>query len=140
MTEYRTVPVEPTFEMLEAMVKSREGNAVYKNVSASGIIFMEKQAKDDYNAAIATAPASELADTIAAAVKEAGELLGAPAALLRDPCTWREDDEGTWFTDCDNAWAFVDAGPEENNMAFCPFCGGPLVTMRYQCDEEDEDG
>jgi hypothetical protein len=48
------------------------------------------------------------------------------------PCEWKEDDEGTWFTSCDNAFVFTDSGPTENGMKFCCYCGKPLKEVPYE--------
>ena len=41
-------------------------------------------------------------------------------------CTWRANDEGGWDTGCDQRWEFIDDGPTENGVQYCPFCGGCL--------------
>ena len=41
-------------------------------------------------------------------------------------CAWTPDDDGVYHTGCDNAFTFIDAGPKENQMEFCCYCGGTL--------------
>jgi hypothetical protein len=45
-------------------------------------------------------------------------------------CEWSLDDVGgdsVWETTCGHAFQFNDGGPAENHMAFCGYCGKPLV-------------
>lgn len=44
-------------------------------------------------------------------------------------CTWEHSDDpdmSWWETSCGEAWTFIDGGPAENGMKFCPYCGGAL--------------
>jgi hypothetical protein len=41
-------------------------------------------------------------------------------------CCWKPDDDGVWATDCGQEFVFIDAGPKENHMRFCCYCGKPL--------------
>jgi hypothetical protein len=47
-----------------------------------------------------------------------------------DTCTWtREDDvhmPDTWDGSCGAKWTFTNDGPVENDMKFCPQCGGAV--------------
>ena len=58
---------------------------------------------------------------------EEGEALGADtlAALEGKPasCTWTENDDGAWETDCGETFEFTDGGPAENGAKFCQYCG-----------------
>jgi hypothetical protein len=46
-------------------------------------------------------------------------------------CRWREDvDAELWTTDCGNTFCFIDAGPKENGMTFCCYCGKKLKAGR----------
>ena len=56
-----------------------------------------------------------------------------------DTCTWVEDFEGTWESECGGRWGFVDGGPEENHVRFCYHCGGEVQVKPYQ-NPFDEDG
>lgn len=47
-------------------------------------------------------------------------------AITDDNCQWTQDDDGVWQTSCVNAWVFASAGPVENKMKSCPFCGRGL--------------
>ena len=41
-------------------------------------------------------------------------------------CTWHQDEDGTWWTTCGNAFVLNDGKPSENKMKFCPYCGAKL--------------
>jgi hypothetical protein len=50
--------------------------------------------------------------------------VGAEASVS---CFWSTDGlESFWETQCGNAFEFIDGGPQDNNFAFCPYCGLPL--------------
>lgn len=55
-----------------------------------------------------------------------------------DTCAWREDEDGTWETDCGQAFVFVDDGPVENGMKYCCYCGKQIDALPYV--EEADDG
>ena len=56
------------------------------------------------------------------------------------PCMWREDEDGTWDTNCGEVFVFItDGGPSENKMRFCCYCGGPVISMYFQQENNDED-
>ena len=47
-------------------------------------------------------------------------------------CTWKIDtycgsDDRNYTTSCDEMFAFLEGGPVENEMKFCPYCGKKLV-------------
>ena len=42
-------------------------------------------------------------------------------------CRWAQDDNGVWETECGNMFECDDGTPYENDMNFCPYCGGKLV-------------
>jgi hypothetical protein len=54
-------------------------------------------------------------------------------------CTWTEDDEGNWDTQCGEKWCFIEGTPTENHCRFCAYCGGRLVEVRYVEPPIDED-
>ena len=41
-------------------------------------------------------------------------------------CKWTEDNDGNHDTECEQKFAFIDAGPVENGFKFCPYCGKRL--------------
>ena len=41
-------------------------------------------------------------------------------------CTWIENEDGVYETNCGNLFAFNDGTPSENGFAFCPYCGREL--------------
>ena len=53
-----------------------------------------------------------------------------PAAQPQVPkktCNWKPEIDGEfWSGECGAAWTLNDAGPKENNMHYCPECGGQL--------------
>jgi hypothetical protein len=56
-------------------------------------------------------------------------------------CVWTEDwDGGSWETSCGEGFCFNDGGPEENKTRFCCYCGKPVLAVKYEyTDDEDED-
>lgn len=64
-------------------------------------------------------------------------------ALVKDAerkeCFWTSDgDDSPWEGTCGVAWIFIDGGPEENQMAYCPQCGGKLTAQTYDEMELDD--
>lgn len=64
-------------------------------------------------------------------------------ALVKDAerkeCFWTSDgDDSPWEGTCGIAWTFIDGGPEENQVAYCPQCGGKLTAQTYD-EVESED-
>lgn len=58
----------------------------------------------------------------------------------RGACTWTQDeDDGFWYTECGNAYEFMEDGPAENNHRFCPYCGGRLNVREYEDTWEDDE-
>ena len=57
-----------------------------------------------------------------------------------DTCTWVEDSEGTWESECGSAYGFFEGGPKENHVRFCHQCGGKVQVKPYQnpFDEDDQ--
>lgn len=45
----------------------------------------------------------------------------------RKPCRWITDDDGTWHTNCEQAFVFTDGGPGDNGFRYCPYCGRLLA-------------
>ena len=58
------------------------------------------------------------------------------AIEINQLCRWTEDPDGFWETDCGNAHAFNDGGPDENQFRFCPYCGKTLVHNPLEIPEE----
>lgn len=56
----------------------------------------------------------------------------------RSTCSWTDDQDGSWHTTCDNYFSLNDGSPDDNNMKFCCFCGGGLVTVIPPLSDEDE--
>ena len=72
--------------------------------------------------------AGSFGDVVAAGatVKDWGAVpeLTPPSAIAA--CKWEADDDGVYQTGCGEAFTFIDAGPKENNMKFCCYCGGTM--------------
>ena len=56
--------------------------------------------------------------------------LASPAALFAAQaretpltCTWTQNEDGVYETNCDNMFVFNDGGPVENGFRYCPYCG-----------------
>jgi hypothetical protein len=45
-------------------------------------------------------------------------------------CHWTgySDCPDTWDTECGEVWQFMDGGPVDNDVEFCPYCGGVIAT------------
>jgi len=54
-------------------------------------------------------------------------------------CTWVEDENGDWHTDCTNMFAITEGSPMDNDFKYCLYCGRPIVAaeFRYEDDEDD---
>ena len=51
------------------------------------------------------------------------------ASLARETpltCTWTENEDGVYETNCGNLFMFNDGTPSENGFEFCPYCGREL--------------
>jgi hypothetical protein len=44
-------------------------------------------------------------------------------------CAWKIDEDGVYWTLCDNAHEFIIGGPNENYFEFCPYCGKRLIVV-----------
>lgn len=53
-------------------------------------------------------------------------------------CTWTEDADGNWDTECGETFVFSEGGPGENGQRFCGYCGKFLSAVAFKF-EEDED-
>ena len=47
---------------------------------------------------------------------------------LERECTWIQDDDESYDTECGNKYEFVNDGIKENGFTHCPYCGGKLKT------------
>lgn len=54
-------------------------------------------------------------------------------------CTWKEDEDGTYWTECDHAWQFMEGTPADNHVEFCPFCGRGLSPVPFEYDDVQDD-
>lgn len=56
-------------------------------------------------------------------------------------CTWGASDDfeaDYWETACGEAFSFIDGGPLENHIKFCPYCG-LAVLVAPKAKESDDD-
>ncbi|QEM41046.1 hypothetical protein [Pseudomonas phage vB_PaeM_RP7] len=50
-------------------------------------------------------------------------------------CRWSQAG-GLWFSDCGLEWTFIEDGPKENGMNYCPKCGKVLLSEGGSENEE----
>ncbi|MEV1185199.1 hypothetical protein ABZQ74_28520 [Pseudomonas aeruginosa] len=73
-----------------------------------------------------------------ALLRELRAMLAAePTSSASPSCKWTES-SGIWETGCGQTWGFVEDGPAENGALFCHHCGGRLVLIRS--DDQEDDG
>ena len=46
-------------------------------------------------------------------------------------CTWNQNEDGAWETGCDNCFEITNGTPRENSMAYCTYCGKPLLEIGF---------
>lgn len=46
--------------------------------------------------------------------------------LMLKTCEWSEDEDGVWNGTCGMAWELTNGTPKDNQMLYCPRCGGKL--------------
>lgn len=57
---------------------------------------------------------------------------------MLNACLWAEDEDGNWWTACNNGFVFTDGGPTENGMRFCCYCGRDLQVETETPEPEDD--
>ncbi|MBI7215870.1 hypothetical protein JEY49_13715 [Pseudomonas aeruginosa] len=73
-----------------------------------------------------------------ALLRELRAMLAAePTSSVSPSCKWTES-SGIWETGCGQTWGFVEDGPAENGALFCHHCGGRLVLIKS--DDQEDDG
>lgn len=50
---------------------------------------------------------------------------------MAEQCTWKEDEDGVWYTECGEVFVVIDGIPKENNMRYCCYCGKPLHAIGF---------
>ncbi len=81
---------------------------------------------------VSEAMSRKLLAEILAALTTTPEYQALVADARRKDCVWTSDgDDSPWDGTCGVAWMFIDGGPEENQMAYCPQCGGKLTAQTY---------
>jgi hypothetical protein len=53
-------------------------------------------------------------------------------------CTWTEDNEGLWETECKELYDVQVGSPDENKMKYCCYCGKILEQKEYSEENEGE--
>jgi len=70
---------------------------------------------------------------LSAAARRIEELESCKVATLEQTtcewtsCTPEDDYSDTWEGSCGVTWTFIEDGPKENRVNFCPRCGGGVV-------------
>lgn len=54
-----------------------------------------------------------------------------------DGCWWEYDEDGAWETGCGRSWIFIDGGPEDNTVRFCPGCGKRVVVNSTKGEDRE---
>jgi hypothetical protein len=69
-------------------------------------------------------------------------LLAAATEVRMTRCKWTLDTDewngDSWDTTCGERFVFMNDGPLENRMRFCPYCGGDLEEVRPSPEPDDE--
>lgn len=61
------------------------------------------------------------------------ELAALVANQIPEDCVWTEEESSEyWHTKCGNDFCFIDSGPKENGMKYCPCCGGKILVEEAQ--------
>ncbi|HHZ6871740.1 TPA: hypothetical protein ACWLT0_002897 [Pseudomonas aeruginosa] len=67
------------------------------------------------------------------------QLIEQCATRLRGiPVVQMDRSSGIWETGCGQTWSFIEDGPAENGALFCHHCGGRLVLIKS--DDQEDDG
>jgi hypothetical protein len=53
-------------------------------------------------------------------------------------CIWHEE-EWAWESNCGLTWTFIDDGPEENGLRYCPKCGKIVTIISGYLNDEDNE-
>lgn len=85
----------------------------------------------------ATSGLTKFKDTAQAAWQARAALTHAPTSSASPSCKWTES-SGIWETGCGQTWSFIEDGPAENGALFCHHCGGRLVLIKS--DDQEDDG
>jgi len=52
--------------------------------------------------------------------------------------TYDKNDDAWACQSCDLYWQLISGTPQENGVKFCPQCGIPIGTFKYQEEDDDE--
>lgn len=56
---------------------------------------------------------------------------------MNETCVWTEDEDGSWWTECEQGFVFADGGPDANRFAYCPYCGKTPVERAADFEEPE---
>lgn len=62
--------------------------------------------------------------------------------MTETTCTWAEDIDAIWNTDCGQSFVFEEDTPTGNRMNYCCYCGKRLEVVPHPappCLDEDEE-
>lgn len=51
---------------------------------------------------------------------------------IGETCTWTQDQDGVWDTECGGRFEVMECTPHENQMNYCPYCGKSLREVQYE--------
>jgi hypothetical protein len=79
-------------------------------------------------------------NTYGAYIKWREEALALLDAKRPSECHWSGDEfTSDWYGDCGIEFTFIDGTPTENEMTYCPKCGGKLIDDGYPKSENDDE-
>lgn len=60
---------------------------------------------------------------------------------MSEQCGWTQDGEEScgYETDCNEYFVVLEGTPTENKMAFCCYCGKPLVEFAFPSGPDNDD-
>lgn len=62
------------------------------------------------------------------ASRKTGNMLREAVNELARECEWIFDSDGYYKTTCGEGWSFEDGGILDNDVVYCPYCGGIVTT------------
>ncbi|WP_252178360.1 hypothetical protein [Endozoicomonas sp. 4G] len=69
----------------------------------------------------------QLAPRISAKDRRVARVIRGLLADREATCTWTDDPEGIWHTDCGEAFEVHAGSPGQNGLRYCCFCGRKLA-------------
>lgn len=50
-------------------------------------------------------------------------------------CTWTEDSNGLYNTECGHIFECMEGDPSENGFIYCPYCGDEIEVAKYNLED-----